>query len=316
MHRLGISRAEIVVVAVVLLAAVALGVPYVLHLRSQSRQTMCEDRLRRLGLAVHGFDDRLGAFPGYRNLQAVDIDGQEQTTGWVFPLLPHLTSSDEESVRRFSELHAAYGPTGKESTRGQRPVTYLAEVVCPGSSLSPERRQAQPLSYVANCGMPDADVPADSPFPPDWPANGLFFDQHRPEEQRVTMSLAWLADHDGAAHTLLLTENVDAGRWTDDAEPQVGVVWVANLQEGVPSPLPLLLPINQRAGEGDGSLKFARPSSEHAGGVNIVLADGMTQFLSEEIDYLVFTRMLNADGAQVKQPGADELLEAPWRESR
>jgi prepilin-type processing-associated H-X9-DG protein len=61
-------------------------------------------------------------------------------------------------------------------------------------------------------------------------------------------------------------------------------------------------------------LFYARPSSEHGGGVNIVMADGATRFLNDQVDYLAYVRQLTSFGATVKLPGETELLGKPWRD--
>jgi prepilin-type processing-associated H-X9-DG protein len=184
-------------------------------------------------------------------------------------------------------------------------------LACPDNR--PDKENASPnwLAWVANSGLPD--VPNQADFPPDWPANGVFLDHFsRPPGADYQVSLAYLNEHDGAEHTLLLSENVDAGLWTDADEPRVAFVWAANLVNGEPSPQNVLFRINRRRGEGDGSLPFARPSSYHAGGVNAAFCDGATRFLSENVDYMLFCRLMTPDGTGLKQPGSNKPIAAPY----
>lgn len=312
--RRGLSRLELIVVIVLGVFALALIIPFALQQRTQSRRLLCERRLARLAIAVQRYDDRHEFFPGYRNLQATDQAGKERSTGWVFPLLPFLEASDEAS-EELTTIFASYGPEGPVATRGQEPTQFLSEVICPALPMSQYRRDLQPLSYVANCGQPDAEVPADGDIPPDWAANGLFFDHLRSPAQQVKVSLDWLSKHDGAEVTLLFSENLNATRWVSAREAEVGILWVPNEEDGIPSPLPLIEPINQGTTIASvRDMKQARPASLHPGGVNVVMADGKTQFLSEQIDYLAYVRMLTSDGQNVKRAGEDQLLGKPWRD--
>ena len=48
--------------------------------------------------------------------------------------------------------------------------------------------------------------------------------------------------------------------------------------------------------------RFARPASTHSGGVNVVFADGHNQFLRDDIDYLVYQRLLTSNGKNCEDP--------------
>lgn len=291
-----LTKPELAVVVFVAVIGISLLIPFVLHQRAAGRRLTCEDRLRRLAQAAQEYDDQHDALPGY-----VTGKGSDARQNWIVALLPHLTTADGAGGQHLQDARDAL-LTGKQGP------TRLPELLCPGTAIFTSKT---PLSFVGNCGMPDVK-PADN-LPPDWQANGLLVDQTVATKQRVTTSLAWLSEHDGTKVTILFSENVDAPSWQETSEAAIGFVWGANLVEGEPSPLPTVWPINQHRGQGDGSLKFARPSSEHVGGVNVVMASSTTQFLSEAVDYLVYQRLLTADGANVKIPGKDELLPKPWR---
>jgi prepilin-type processing-associated H-X9-DG protein len=269
-----------------------------LQQRTAARSTLCQDRQRRLAQAMQAFDAEEGALAGYKNLVRND-----RITGWVLPILPLLTSPDDAAVPKFQEAYDDFLSDNAGPTR-------FAELLCPAVA---EYKREAPLAYVVNCGMPDVD--GDPELPPDWQANGVCFDLTQLEPLRVRVSLDWISKHDGTKVTLLLAENVDATSWRAPHEQETGFLWAANMEDGVPSPHPTLLTINELRGEQDYTLKFARPSSEHRGGVNVAMADGKTQFLNERIDYLAFQRLMTSDGAHVKVPNKDEALPEPWRYS-
>jgi competence protein ComGC len=296
--RAALTRIEIVVIILVIVLLVSLLIPFALQQRTAARSTLCQDRQRRLAQAMQAFDAEDGYLPGYKNLVRND-----RITGWVLPILPLLTSTDDRSIPKFQEAYDDFitdniGPT------------HFAELLCPAV---PEYKREAPLAYVVNCGMPDVDD--DPEVPPDWQANGVCFDLTQLEPLRVKVSLEWISKHDGAKVTLLLAENVDATSWRSPNEQETGFLWAANMEGGVPSPHPTLLKINERRGEWDPSGKFARPSSEHRGGVNVAMASGQTQFLNDQIDYLAFQRLMTSDGANVKVPNQDEPLPPPWQYS-
>ncbi len=220
-----------------------------------------------------------------------------------------------------------------------------------GNTTPPERTWN---SYVVNCGLKDQDQPAQSAtgsplagVPRDWPANGVFHCNFpyqwptsspipaslpgpsatnpiacptpTPQLERVTrMTQSFIGGGDGTATTLMLSENVDCGNWTDVYEQQVGFVWQAGLIGSVPGPNPgpgdyLAVPlkrINENAGGIDSDTaanapSYARPSSRHPGVVVASFCDGHSTTLNNEIDYLVYCQLMSPRGKQAQPAGVN-----------
>jgi len=167
--------------------------------------------------------------------------------------------------------------------------------------------------------------------------NGIFmnlamFDKANVKAPQMRMSKI----RDGASTTIMLSENVskdyeplstaaNAPRFTwfggfdpaDGAasqfgtEQQLGFVWVVS-ENPPPGPdLDNQERINRDAGTNlppnpwpPERPEFARPASNHSGGVNVVFADGHTQFLRDDIDYLVYQRLLTTNGKKCVDPVA------------
>jgi hypothetical protein len=335
-RRPAVTVRDVVVVLFVLAVILCLLLPWIVRQRAEARRTTCQRRQMALGKAILQLEANVGHFQGYRNAQATDANGQEQPTGWVFPLLPYLrppldrgpppapddvspddAKPDEQSVTLpappYLGVYEQYGPAGPDGTRGRKPSQFIAELICPDDPPADPAATPNWSSWIVNAGMPDS--PPAPEFPSDWPANGVFLDLFTPGATGSAggTSVAFIQQHDGVENTLLLSENVDSGLWTDHAEAQVGFVWVAGIHNGLPDPGDRLLRINQLAGQGDGSLRFARPSSRHRGGVNMVYASGAVQFLSEDIDYLVFARLMISDSHGAEIPGSDDPVPPPYR---
>ena len=83
------------------------------------------------------------------------------------------------------------------------------------------------------------------PFrPPDHLANGVFFDQTKPDQK---MNLDFLYENDGIENTLLLSENLNAGFCFDTHESSIGFVWIDSFKNGIAArDDQALLGINQR----------------------------------------------------------------------
>lgn len=336
MNRLGNSKKrrqtgrttrELVVAVVVVLSLALLLAPYMLQQRVSSRRNFCELRQIELARAITRFEAEQGHYPGYRSAiysagrfpsDADDLEASPPI-GWVYSLLPYLelpAAQEADQPTTFRQLFLERGPSGPDDLRGRVPQdVFLRNLLCPTDPRSDGPRDQATCSFVANAGMPDAEPTEEGPL--DWPANGIFLDAFSPPLFPVPpLSRAQLNDGDGSEHTLLIGENLDSGLWTDHEEAQVGLVWVPHLVDGQPDPGDQLLRINQSGGQGDGSIRFARPSSFHPGGVNVVFASQRSQFLSQEIDYIVYAQLMTTDITSVTLPGTQAPAPAPYRSER
>jgi prepilin-type processing-associated H-X9-DG protein len=132
---------------------------------------------------------------------------------------------------------------------------------------------------------------------------------------------------DGAANTLLLSENTQAGppdsptgaaneptSWLlSPTEQGDAFVWV---NEPNPSP-----ETQARINQGRevtsfsySSPQFSRPSSNHQEGVNVVYCDGHVQFLREDIAYPVYQQLMTPHGSKAKiGPGPNDFPDPVFR---
>lgn len=350
--RRGIAIREVVVIAALALLMLMILVMWLAGQRDESRRNVCLHRQQQIAMAILQAEAAEHQFPGYANVQGgresfsppaavaspEDVDGEKDSrplsprpTGWVFGVLPYVIDVDEASLTKvqrgevdFSQLaddpeiarpyrwiYQQYGPDGA-ADKGAKPYESINLLVCPDDVSARRQNSVNQLSWVVNTGM--ADAVEFGELPADWAANGIFQDLfHEGAADLPAVSAAYLTEHDGQANTLLMSENVDAGQWTDHEEAFVGFIWNANLTGGLPTPGGDLLAINELRGEGDGTARFARPSSFHVGGVNAVYASGSAQFISEKIDWLVFTQLMSSWGEAAKLPGTDEHVPKAYR---
>lgn len=326
-QRPAFTRAELLAVIVAILVMGGLAIPWIYQMRGTSRRTFCESRMIMVakGLFLKGIDSP--GFPGYREPQAVSANQTIVETSWVFPSLPYIHPlgsdlaeeiklkkapelSNSENVDLFrlgpyADLQSDHGQSGEQAGK---PITiFLPELVCPASQKTPTDNLPQPLSFVANCGMPDVNS---GKGPRDHLANGVFFDRVRGSNR---MSIDYLFEHDGLENTYLLSENLNAGQVFDTTESLVGFVWVDSFidQQAILDP-DILLPINQGI-DGLPSIRTARPSSLHVGGVNMAFCDGSTTFVSEKIDYLTFAQFMTSAGDLIEVAGTDLPVKPPYR---
>ncbi len=97
------------------------------------------------------------------------------------------------------------------------------------------------------------------------------------------------------------------GSFFPNADPYLGMVWWAAPATAIPpaaAPNPLWK-INGTGSPTPGypkKIQFARPSSKHQGGVNVVFCDQHARFVGDTIDYLVYALMMTPAGAGCQPP--------------
>lgn len=263
---------EVLVLALLFGLAISLFLPMGIHRREPSRRRTCMNNQKQLAIACLAYESAHCQFPGYANW--VGEGDRRLKCSWLVQLCPHLERND----------------LWKAWNEGEPVSRFYRLVICPSAPPEDTSVELAPLSYVVNCGLPGDD---------DSPADGVFSNQTLAEPS-PGVSLDDIATHDGAHVTLLLSENIQAGWWTDTAEADVGMVWTKT--PGRCSGL------NQCADAGDRphDIQYARPSSRHGDGAVVSFCDGHTYFLVDDIDYRVFQHLMTPDSKSAAIPGTLE----------
>jgi prepilin-type processing-associated H-X9-DG protein len=282
-HRSGLTRIEVVVIVVVVCLLLALLLPATQRSRNgDGRRNTCMNNQRQLAMVLLNYEDRNGMFPGYANRVGPADMKERLVASWAVVSLPFMES-----------LHVY-----QDWERGVPTSSYMPVFVCP-SGVSRFDNLSHPwLSYVVNCGLPgDKD---------DSPATGVFHN-HNVDGKPVTVSADYISRHDGTPNTLLLSENLQAGLWTDTDEADVGMVWWRE-----PGECNRINRCND-VGPRPQDIQYARPSSPHGGGVNAVFCDGHVWFLSDTIDYKVYQRLMAPNDERAGlAPNEHSTYDADW----
>ena len=323
----GISRAEVFVAVAVVMLLSGILLPYILKQRTMSRRNMCEYRLTGLGYAVQLAEKDSQQLPTYRTAwpelhnSPVPVITNDRIVGWQFSLLPYLrlnpdsstTTDAEAAVPLVGPLFQYFSDYVEDSTaQSQQRLhqLYLNDFVCPANNPPEIDKGILPggwNSYVGNGGLPDAAGSPNSIYTVDSVANGLFVDDpalSKHAGQRALLGFQYVAGGDGLDKTLMLSENIDSGKWTDTSQAALLFHWQidAPLPAGVKTPR--VLGINIQRGQAiSADIRFARISSNHAGGANVIFVSGRTQFLSENIDPRVLRYMMTSRDAECTWPG-------------
>lgn len=329
------------------LTLVGLAIPAILRGRAAARSRQCALRQFRVALAFQRFEQEFNRLPGWRELQAVDAQGTERASSWVFPLLPFLATSNVSSnptlpvgsptgvsgsapqplnqpqpsaaASTLLAVYDAHGPAGPDTTRGLPPELEISDLICPEAALawSPSSRPIGALSWRLNSGLPDvAPETLDESLPADWPANGVALDRFADRSERSISRLKSIEALDGIEHTVLLVESAQAVPWTEATESGVGAVagWPFDSRSSASD----VASFDRwfwcglgTADEPQRSATWRRGSSRHEEGIQVTLCSGATSVFSADTDPWLWAQLTFSHNAGARYPGTEISIARP-----
>jgi prepilin-type N-terminal cleavage/methylation domain-containing protein/prepilin-type processing-associated H-X9-DG protein len=301
----GFTLVELLVVVTIIGMLMAMLFPAMATFLEKVNAMRCRSRLEEIAKNVQAYNGAKTHFPGYLS-RVPQVSGSGGGAGgqnyvnvsWIVAIQEHMEKEVFDAFRR----------------RTSTLPSQLPRFACPSDAAAVDEGRT---SYVANCGRQDQVASGSGLYPPDWPANGVFH-RHGPKGGAVKTILFRTEDiRDGLNRTLLLSENLQAGKWSSYEEVDVGFVWFTDTKN--PDwPDPDSKRINQ---DKDRTLpkpdyNHARPSSHHPDGVNVAFCDGTTMFLSDKIAYgQVYCKLMTPDGNRAQDPGSKTFVQRqPYRE--
>lgn len=287
-----------------------------------SRRTHCINNQRNIALAMQQFNSSEFRLPGWAEpMIPREKEPAATPTGWVFPILPYLERGD---VYRKATLPgtATYNTNPRDwpATEGGNP--HIKVLVCPSDVTAKNR--GMNISYVANAGYRDGAAAALGPdgggFPAydgrlqDGPASAVFLNHYGNAASKRTpnQSLERIADGDGTSNTLMFSENLHAGGWdlhcdsNPGGPPREGLAtfnFANSLDAGPNNQLRINAAVKADRAASEGQLPG--PNSFHPNGVVAAFCDGHTVFISQDIDWKVWTLLFTPDGAGLRTTWPD-----------
>jgi prepilin-type N-terminal cleavage/methylation domain-containing protein/prepilin-type processing-associated H-X9-DG protein len=313
-NKKGFTLAELLVVIAIIGILATLILPAVNVATGVARKNQCLNNQRTWGQAMMAHATDKEYFPGRVSLVKPNYPHVAPLNiSWMTRLLPYIDKNNEwEQMLSVKDFFIDPIPATPE-----REKIELEIATCP--SDPPESTGGWRTSYIANVGVWDGEYTKTRVKDTRW--NGVCHDL-RPEaalENRVDPG--FISKNDGTSTTLLLSENVNAIAWPVIEETLHGFVWMIEpwkleprsvsstdqiyainvaMDEITDSEIESLLQVPDRVGAA--MLRFARPSSQHTGGVNVIYCDGHGAFLSQEIDWTVYKRLLTPSDENALHP--------------
>ncbi len=320
---------EILVVIAIIAILIGLLLPAVQKVREAASRMSCQNNLKQIGLALHNHHDSEGTFPsGYWVKQWPGENGTVPPGHYRWSSLAQLTPYLEKSnVYRTLDLsYPLYGgpqsvPPYSVFPPNQFGIAQVAQVfLCPSDQGDRIRPDRGPTNYVACAGSGDNGGEATN-------ADGVFF---------VNSQVKFVTIDDGTSNTVAFSESLlgpGTGTNYTISDPTQADSKTMNRSLGTGdtmSDASCAAATNYRTDRGstwaDGAypnglynhwflpnssemdcLRHSNPGwraarSNHIGGVNVLLADGSVQFISDTITLTNWQALATRMGGETVSP--------------
>jgi prepilin-type N-terminal cleavage/methylation domain-containing protein/prepilin-type processing-associated H-X9-DG protein len=309
---------ELLVVIAIIAILIGLLLPAVQKVRDAASRMSCQNKMKQLGLALHGYHDTANKLPpGAQNavLPVPNPAGNTATivgTSWIVFILPNIEQGSLFSRYRFDlaynsvengsnvgsnvvpTLYCPGGPDPKKyldpnTNVTTNPTTHYYGVMGPAGLTNPTPVVINGITYNYTVGDPTANG--------SWSAHGMLSHYRETSGSVSTFRLVKFGDvKDGLTNTLMLGElsvTLPAGVANQYRS------WIRGNNGGSGATKNVVNPINSTFYNGSNNFNNISFGSNHSGGCNFALGDGSVRFINQSIDLSVYMASASIDGTEV-----------------
>lgn len=316
-RRTGFTLIELLVVIAIIAVLLALLLPAVQAAREAARGIQCRNNLKQLALALHTYQDQLGAFP----TTTIRFKGDPTCIACAYGamytfrtlMLPQIEQSPLYNAINFSYQYSPYGQgdVQKYPVNTTAASTVIAAYSCPSDSLGLRgvagglgaggtQAVVPDSNYVASAGT--RIVQGDTWGPNAGPSTAASDDGALYEFRAIRLAEIL----DGTSNTILLGEvgHGPDGRgqsnWFVGGDLGVQRVSTAGINRPYAAPMPFdwtMWPEGNAPRNGPGNIVGF--GSWHPGGANFAFCDGSVKFLKSTTDLRVLSALGTRAGGEV-----------------
>ncbi len=319
--RAGFTLVELLVVIAIIGVLVGLLLPAVQAAREAARRAQCANNLKQLALASTNFETTKKRAVPYQAAFGTVKSGSTTTYkvgSWVVALLPSM--EEQNLADQWEDTSLTPGWASNSVLFPSIPGTQ-----CP-SDISNDNEPQAKNSYAINAGfyyvfLAGQDTPLGYNGTPAANAikatrkeNSISYNATPADGYAYNPTgLKYAGVRDGLSKTILYSENLQANAWNsvslgndDSVRFQIGIGWLYRLDNPSMSTktdsmnniitADQVVEVNRINGNKlnapKGDPTSARPSSNHNSVVNVAMADGSVDTMSESVDYHVYTALM------------------------
>lgn len=330
--RKGFTLVELLVVIAIIGILIGMLLPAVQQVREAARRTSCKNRMRNIALAIHNYESSFQKFPpGVQRVDPTAISanhGLWTTSTYILPQMEQQNSYDVLNPRDNNSITTRLDPANSSVAEADAVAAVLTTSIpiflCPSDSVEtmnlhrvfyenmPNDAAAATTNFVYanNARLDPSDLASAQAYcDPHFdstavagPPNGLFSDRASGFNRM---------QQDGSSNTLMISERTydTRNKTINPLPPMAALLYGCRGYESIigPSSTNGIQDVTFAAYGGINSNVTEERrqgiSSNHPGGVNVVLADASTQFMTTSISEVVLHQLINiADGEILNTP--------------